>query len=299
MNNCKKCGTNINPGEKFCRNCGEPTGLIKTDNLEESRVVVNESPITNNQDNINNNNLNNYNQQNIQNPTINSNINNANNKTNKNYNLIAYIILAGIVVLLVVVIGVLLILNVNKDDDKSNKHSNTNDYEEKIDNTNDNTTNNTTNTTDSTDSVTYKGFKFYKKAGYTYQSNTNSLIITSSSYFTGITISSATFSNIKANLAELEAQYQKSGVNISNLQLKTINNTEVVVGDSTINGYKGTWFIIGASKTGYIYQGYVTNKSYTTNYNDVSIPLELVKNAEYVGNYNSYSSSSDISNIAK
>lgn len=299
MNNCKKCGTNINPGEKFCRNCGEPTGLIKTDNLEESRVVVNESPITNNQDNINNNNLNNYNQQNIQNPTINSNINNANNKTNKNYNLIAYIILAGIVVLLVVVIGVLLVLNVNKDDDKSNKHSNTNDYEEKIDNTNDNTTNNTTNTTDSTDSVTYKGFKFYKKAGYTYQSNTNSLIITSSSYFTGITISSATFSNIKANLAELEAQYQKSGVNISNLQLKTINNTEVVVGDSTINGYKGTWFIIGASKTGYIYQGYVTNKSYTTNYNDVSIPLELVKNAEYVGNYNSYSSSSDISNITK
>ena len=295
MNNCKKCGTNINPGEKFCRNCGEPTGLIKTDNLEESRVVVNESPITNNQDNINNNNLNNYNQQNIQNPTINSNINNANNKTNKNYNLIAYIILAGIVVLLVVVIGVLLVLNVNKDDDKSNKHSNTNDYEEKIDNTNDNTT----NTTDSTDSVTYKGFKFYKKAGYTYQSNTNSLIITSSSYFTGITISSATFSNIKANLAELEAQYQKSGVNISNLQLKTINNTEVVVGDSTINGYKGTWFIIGASKTGYIYQGYVTNKSYTTNYNDVSIPLELVKNAEYVGNYSSYSSSSDISNITK
>lgn len=298
MNNCKKCGTNINPGEKFCRNCGEPTGLIKTDNSEESRVVVNESPITNNQDNINNNNLNNYNQQNIQNPTINSNINNANNKT-KNYNLIAYIILTGIVVLLVVVIGVLLVLNINKDDDKSNKHSNTNDYEEKIDNTNDNTTNNTTNTTDSTDSVTYKGFKFYKKAGYTYQSNTNSLIITSSSYFTGITISSATFSNIKANLAELEAQYQKSGVNISNLQLKTINNTEVVVGDSTINGYKGTWFIIEASKTGYIYQGYVTNKSYTTNYNDVSIPLELVKNAEYVGNYNSYSSSSDISNIAK
>lgn len=295
MNNCKKCGTNINPGEKFCRNCGEPTGLIKTDNLEESRVVVNESPITNNQDNINNNNLNNYNQQNIQNPTINSNINNVNNnKTNKNYNLIAYIILAGIVVLLVVVIGVLLVLNVNKDDDKSNKHSNTNDYEEKIDNKNDNTTNTT-----STDSVTYKGFKFYKKAGYTYQSNTNSLIITSSSYFTGITISSATFSNIKANLAELEAQYQKSGVNISNLQLKTINNTEVVVGDSTINGYKGTWFIIGASKTGYIYQGYVTNKSYTTNYNDVSIPLELVKNAEYVGNYNSYSSSSDISNITK
>lgn len=295
MNNCKKCGTNINPGEKFCRNCGEPTGLIKTDNLEESRVVVNESPITNNQDNINNNNLNNYNQQNIQNSTINSNIDNVNNnKTNKNYNLIAYIILAGIVVLLVVVIGVLLVLNVNKDDDKSNKHSNTNDYEEKIDNKNDNTTNTT-----STDSVTYKGFKFYKKAGYTYQSNTNSLIITSSSYFTGITISSATFSNIKANLAELEAQYQKSGVNISNLQLKTINNTEVVVGDSTINGYKGTWFIIGASKTGYIYQGYVTNKSYTTNYNDVSIPLELVKNAEYVGNYNSYSSSSDISNITK
>lgn len=296
MNNCKKCGEQINSGEKFCRNCGEPTG--QKNFVEESRegVINSEINTTPLQNNINSNqNLNN--QENVYNQIPNNNINNT--QKNKNSNIIPYIILSVIVVVLISVVGILIILNISKKDENNTNHNNTNDYEENItDNKDEDDDIDLDDTIDKeTDSITYKGFKFIKKSGYNYEDKSSSLIISNDSYFTGMTISPSLFSSLKNNLTLLEAEYKKNNLDITNLQTKTINGTEVIVGDASVNGYKGTWYIIESSKTGYVYQGYITNRSYTINYSDVSIVLSLFENAEYVGNYTNYSS--DVSSLIK
>ena len=60
----------------------------------------------------------------------------------------------------------------------------------------------------------------------------------------------------------------------------------------------GTWFIINATNN-YVFQGFIINKGNTYNYNDAAIVNTLLKDYQYVGNYTSYSSTSDINSIIK
>lgn len=295
MNNCKKCGNQINFNEKFCSNCGEPTNnqVVTNTTLQESRGVLNQNLNTSQIiPNLNNN-------------GIQSNSNH--NQNNKGKDKLPYIILIALVIILVGVISVLLILNNNSDKKSSTSNTNKNEYEENINDNkykddSDNITediDDTTTTTDNTNSITYKGFKFNKKTGYTYEILDDSLIISNNDYLNALTISKSSFSYLKSHLSELESEYKKNELQISNFQIKTFSNTDVIVSDVIIDNYKGTWYIIESKETGYIYQGYIINRSYTTNYNDVSIVLSLLENVEYIGNYSDYTSDINIKSLKK
>ncbi len=272
MNNCKKCGSQVFEGEKFCRNCGEP--II---NNNENRVGDNAIP---NQISMNNN-LNNQNINRVPNNNLNS---NASANTNKNNNM-PYIILGTIVVLLVIVAVLLLFLN------KDNKSHNKNDYDEPINTgTNTGTNGTTTTTTTSTNTITSNGFKFNKVSGYNYETDTdsNSLIITNDKYYIGVVVNNISLSSI-TSLKTLETAYQAEGVNIKNLHYTQINGKKVVVGDATIDGYSVVWYIIDSKQSGYLFQGYIANSNFVPNYNDVSVVDNLISDAQYVGNYKDYS----------
>lgn len=272
MNNCKKCGSQVFEGEKFCRNCGEP--II---NNNENRVGDNAIP---NQISMNSN-LNNQNINRVPNNNLNS---NASANTNKNNNM-PYIILGTIVVLLVIVAVLLLFLN------KDNKSHNKNDYDEPINTgTNTGTNGTTTTTTTSTNTITSNGFKFNKVSGYNYETDTdsNSLIITNDKYYIGVVVNNISLSSI-TSLKTLETAYQAEGVNIKNLHYTQINGKKVVVGDATIDGYSVVWYIIDSKQSGYLFQGYIANSNFVPNYNDVSVVDNLISDAQYVGNYKDYS----------
>ncbi len=272
MNNCKKCGSQVFEGEKFCRNCGEP--II---NNNENRVGDNAIP---NQISMNNN-LNNQNINRVPNNNLNS---NASANTNKNNNM-PYIILGTIVVLLVIVAVLLLFLS------KDNKSHNKNDYDEPINTgTNTGTNGTTTTTTTSTNTITSNGFKFNKVSGYNYETDTdsNSLIITNDKYYIGVVVNNISLSSI-TSLKTLETAYQAEGVNIKNLHYTQINGKKVVVGDATIDGYSVVWYIIDSKQSGYLFQGYIANSNFVPNYNDVSVVDNLISDAQYVGNYKDYS----------
>lgn len=272
MNNCKKCGSQVFEGEKFCRNCGEP--II---NNNENRVGDNAIP---NQISMNSN-LNNQNINRVPNNNLNS---NASANTNKNNNM-PYIILGTIVVLLVIVAVLLLFLN------KDNKSHNKNDYDESINTgTNTGTNGTTTTTTTSTNTITSNGFKFNKVSGYNYETDTdsNSLIITNDKYYIGVVVNNISLSSI-TSLKTLETAYQAEGVNIKNLHYTQINGKKVVVGDATIDGYSVVWYIIDSKQSGYLFQGYIANSNFVPNYNDVSVVDNLISDAQYVGNYKDYS----------
>ena len=272
MNNCKKCGSQVFEGEKFCRNCGEP--II---NNNENRVGDNAIP---NQISMNSN-LNNQNINRVPNNNLNS---NASANTNKNNNM-PYIILGTIVVLLVIVAVLLLFLS------KDNKSHNKNDYDEPINTgTNTGTNGTTTTTTTSTNTITSNGFKFNKVSGYNYETDTdsNSLIITNDKYYIGVVVNNISLSSI-TSLKTLETAYQAEGVNIKNLHYTQINGKKVVVGDATIDGYSVVWYIIDSKQSGYLFQGYIANSNFVPNYNDVSVVDNLISDAQYVGNYKDYS----------
>lgn len=289
MNNCKKCGNQIIEGQKFCSNCGEPTNNIQTINntiAQESREVVNQNlDIT----------------QVV--PKIEQQTTN-NNKNNNNK--LPYIILIAIVIVLVGVISVLLILNNKKDDKKTNNNNNKNEYEENI--TDDDIDidieddDDIINDTNNTDSITFKGFKFKKNNAYTYQINGSALSIVNSSYYIGVTINNGKFDSLKNNLNVLESAYSKqaeeqsASISITNLKLKKVNNTEIILGNAVIDGRNGIWYIVNANNN-YVLQGFIIDRTNTHNENNINIVLPLIEDIEYVGSYESYSSTTDIKDI--
>mgnify|MGYP007065850580 CR=1 FL=1 len=288
MNNCKKCGSQVFEGEKFCRNCGEPI-INNNENRVGDNVISNQINMNsnlNNQNNILNNNsqMQNYNNQNINQAPNNNQNSNASTNKNKNNNM-PYIILGTIVVLLVIVVGLLLFLN------KDNKSHNKNDYDEPINTgTNTGTNGTTTTTTTNANTITSNGFKFNKVSGYNYETDTdsNSLIITNDKYYIGVVVNNISLSSI-TSLKTLETAYQAEGVNIKNLHYTQINGKKVVVGDATIDGYSVVWYIIDSKQSGYLFQGYIANSNFVPNYNDVSVVDNLISDAQYVGNYKDYS----------
>lgn len=289
MNNCKKCGSQVFEGEKFCRNCGEPIINNNENRVGDNAISnqINMNSNLNNQNNILNNNsqMQNYNNQNINQAPNNNQNSNASTNKNKNNNM-PYIILGTIVVLLVIVVGLLLFLN--KDNNKSH---NKNDYDEPINTgTNTGTNGTTTTTTTNANTITSNGFKFNKVSGYNYETDTdsNSLIITNDKYYIGVVVNNISLSSI-TSLKTLETAYQAEGVNIKNLHYTQINGKKVVVGDATIDGYSVVWYIMDSKQSGYLFQGYIANSNFVPNYNDVSVVDNLISDAQYVGNYKDYS----------
>lgn len=312
MNNCKKCGNQTLQNQKFCSNCGEPTNnmvinqpINNSINQQNNNEILNQN---NNTNNMNNNQSIYVNQNNNAQPSYEqtNNINNEINRNNKEDKL-PYIIMIGLVVILIIVISILLILNNKPNNKKSNNNNNKNEYEENINEPN-NTTNSTNpdnnidnpNTNDN-NSINFKGFKINKNSGYTYQATDKKLTIYNSNYYIGLLVSTGNFNTVKTNIPALEQSYLKSTQNsqmsVSNLKLKNINNTEVIIGNAVVDGQTGVWFVIKANSL-YVYQGFIINRSNTYNENNVNIVLNLLKDSVYVGNYSSYTTTFDIKGLS-
>ncbi len=121
---CKKCGSNVIVGSKFCMNCGASIEEVSNNQIVQEQT---------NQNTVLNNNIdaNNLNQSHMQGDTNNSNLNNNFKKDNKKL-IILFSIIGGLVLLGVVITLIMFSLIPNKDtinDSNSNYEENTNDVE--------------------------------------------------------------------------------------------------------------------------------------------------------------------------
>lgn len=282
---CKKCGFQISETDKFCPNCGESNNAQPV-----QPEVQSVEPVQTAQPEV----------QPVQTPTMqpaNQGVQPTPNNQNKdNKKLIITIVAIAVGVAVAVLVG-LLVFNNNgskssKDSDK--KKTNINEYEDDIvpdiiDDDNDITTTKddtntttTTTTTDTSSTITYKGFKFNKLSGYTYEETSNGLQISDSSSVTILNIISGSFDVIKNNYTSLKSSFEEKGYEVENLQVKTYGTVEYVSADVKQGGLSMI-LLYGKADSSHIYVIVVANKSYTIDSSLVYKVNSIIRGAVYVG----------------
>ena len=235
--NCKVCGSPITENDQFCKNCGA---------IVNAKDEFNNNQNINSQINNNQNNINNYNQQvqetvrNIPTDQINNqpNYNQTSWTTtnsysqpqtfnNNNKNSITKYIIIGIVIVAIIVGAIFAVTYFMNNDNSSN---NTN---------NEDTPSQATPVSDSSSyKVSIAGFTFSVPDNYMYQTEGNSLMVgdEEGTWMAAFEIAQGSFSQLEANMGQLQPALQQGGYTVSAASKKTIGGVELITLEASYSG---------------------------------------------------------------
>ena len=231
--NCKVCGSPITENDQFCKNCGAAVNSIEQNGQSNQQAVGdiqnnNQQPqetgqqvsnnMVNNQFNSNYNS--NYNQNN-QNSSYNQ-IQPTNNK-----NSITKYIIIGIVIVATIVGAIFAVTYFMNNDNSSN---NTN---------NEDTPSQATPVSDSSSyKVSIAGFTFSVPDNYIYQTEGNSLMVGDGQgiWMAAFEIAQGSFSQLEANMGQLQPALQQGGYTVSAASKKTIGGVDLITLEASYSG---------------------------------------------------------------
>ena len=231
--NCKVCGSPITENDQFCKNCGAAVNSIEQNGQSNQQTVGdiqnnNQQPqetaqqvsnnMVNNQFNSNYNS--NYNQNN-QNSSYNQ-IQPTNNK-----NSITKYIIIGIVIVAIIVGAIFAVTYFMNNDNSSN---NTN---------NEDTPSQATPVSDSSSyKVSIAGFTFSVPDNYIYQTEGNSLMVgdEEGTWMAVFEIAQGSFSQLEANMGQLQPALQQGGYTVSAASKKTIGGVDLITLEASYSG---------------------------------------------------------------
>lgn len=231
--NCKVCGSPITENDQFCKNCGAAVNSIEQNGQSNQQTVGdiqnnNQQPqetgqqvsnnMVNNQFNSNYNS--NYNQNN-QNSSYNQ-IQPTNNK-----NSITKYIIIGIVIVAIIVGAIFAVTYFMNNDNSSN---NTN---------NEDTPSQATPVSDSSSyKVSIAGFTFSVPDNLIYQTEGNSLMVgdEEGTWMAAFEIAQGSFSQLEANMGQLQPALQQGGYTVSAASKKTIGGVDLITLEASYSG---------------------------------------------------------------
>ena len=302
--NCKNCGNQLVPGDKFCRNCGTNVDNLNGQNIiNQQNQNINMQPSINNQTNNNGQTYNNFQQPSEINSNATSNMNQNQNiyseqqvhnqdnqKLNTSENIFSkykiVFIIGLILLIIIIVLSVILIKQQNK------KGVSVSEYENNQENININNNNSTTSTSTTSNSTTYtfKGFEFNKLSGYSYEEEDDLLRVFNSNYGITINVTNISFDLAKNSYSQLKTNLEKQGIIVKNIKTTTNNNIEYILVEYSMENYNGIYYVTKASDN-YVFEGIIMNSNNSIDYSNLNILEQILKNAKYVGNYSNYSKS--------
>lgn len=235
--NCKKCGKLLNENEKFCMECGTPVDSVE--NIQnnvmqpsqpspevQNATIAQPVPIVNTpQPEVNNNfnqetNNQNYMNQNVQSTPVQP-VNYAGNSQNAPSGNNNFKIIVAVLIAAVVIIGGFAAYKVF-----SNKDSDNNNIQPKIEDTPTNQVENPVNSNNG-NVYTYNNFQFAIPNGYTASEQEGLLFLKGSQANVAIYIYEyLTLEDVIAEIDTLKAQYTNSGYSIKSTEQKTYNGKE-------------------------------------------------------------------------
>lgn len=316
---CKKCGTQVAEGLKFCPICGTSTAEEvvvannTVNNIESTNVVaptepVNNdtlvsSPTTNYNANIGYNNMvqqplnntptepvNNYQQ-----PYNYSNMNQPMNSNNGKKDKTIFIVI-GIILVALAIGGIYMFTQKDKEK-SSNSNSNSSSNVESNINSNSNSnnvsnsnsasnsnsnSNNNGGVTTNTSAVTFEGYTFQIPKTYATRTTNGQLQLVSSTKVMALDTQDGSFTQLKASKDYVKEYLENAGYTVSKLDIKTINGVEFIVGEIKTSSNQNMlmgYASLGANK---VFVVVAANTSYTIDYNLLYEAADIVKSAKKV-----------------
>ena len=313
---CSKCGNLINPGEKFCGNCGQAVNAAPVEPVVDNNVntingesIAPQAPVINNevvtpvapisveqtpvvtpqpapapvsQPVVN------------PQPTYNNVNNNNNNKKNN-----SSVIIVIAVIIIAILVGCLVFVLNRKDDDNEPKPADNNTS------VNDNTNTNTNNqvSDNSSNTLSFKDYTFTIPTGYMASNEIDHIEIVKNNLELGFYIlaTDASFATCKQQIAAVRNNLMQK-YTTGEGQIKTYNGLEFILFEiSDAAGNKALYFIASTPNSYQVFEGIISDEYNTYNYNSLNTLATIFKTAKY-NSSSSFSksdeqSSEDLSNL--
>ena len=139
------------------------------------------------------------------------------------------------------------------------------------------------------DTIKYKNFKFKKLNGYTYKVGTESLLVGNNDVIYSIGVYEAEYSKIKNSKEELMQEINNQGYIIENLQVKTVNNKELITMEASANN-RSIIMTITKATTGITFMAAAAVPTYVIDYTTLDGLVEVLNNTSYSDVNESYAS---------
>ena len=286
---CKKCGTNVLDGIKFCPNCGNSLEEVPVAPVAPSTPVAPATPVTPVQQPVNN-------VPPVM-PTNNMGYAPQMNNQNKSNNGLVIVIVAIVVGLIVCIAIIAASSGKNKNNETSNT-SNSNVPESNVvsniptsnvvsntptSNVVSNTpTSNVVSNTTNNNEVTFKGYKLQIPSNYTVSYNGTQLQLmgTNNSDIAVISIQDGAYETLKTNSATIDTYIKNSGYTIvKNTEIKQLNGVEFLTVEVDKSGQKMAlaYAKLAPNK---IFLIVIGNTYSTIDYNQLSLFANTIKTAK-------------------
>lgn len=274
--NCKNCGTQINQGEMFCRNCGASVEVNNQPVMQPTQPVGNVQPTMQpNQPMMN--------QQVAQpmpqtmnqpmgQPMMQPMMQQAPKKNNT-----GVIVLVAVVVVAVLVIGGVLLATRGKNDKGGNGDSN-------IIESNSNQGGEVTPVSTTTSKVRFKGFEFNIPTEYLFEIQTNSLAVTDNiTWLTDIEVIDASYTTLVSRKEQIKLNMEKNGYIASTPVVKTYSGVQWITIEVQ-NGSSKAIIAYSQATASKVFGIVGYTKNNTIDYTMLDKIAPIVKTATYVGN---------------
>lgn len=291
---CKKCGNQLNEGQKFCDNCGEKVEeIVKEESIivasemkeENASIIPNQNEELKTEINNNeqmNNNFNNY-------SNVNTSVSSNVPKKSSNLPLIIAFILIGIIIIALVVF---IVVKVTDKDDNNVDNDNPiveNDDPKK-------------NEVPKKETITATNYDYEKLDGYQYVIKSNRINVTNNSldFVAALQNTSVQFSTVQPQLESMKQKMINNGYTVNNAYSGTYGTTKFLVFEMTYLGKEMILFYAGHPDKTTVY-GSIQLKSSSYTSEDVLKDMSKIINASEKSSTTSDESSesfnSDISDI--